>query len=448
MKQDITPLTVSQLNRQVRSWLEYDLGDVNVFGELSNLSKPASGHWYFTLKDQFAQLRCVFFRNYHKKTSLKDGQQVIAKGKLSLYEARGDYQLVVHELVESGDGVLYQQFEQLKLKLEQQGLFDAAHKKPLCRFPSIIAVITSASGAALHDILITLNRRYPIAEVHVYPCDVQGNNAASQLIDAIKAVNQAYLADVIIIARGGGSIEDLWAFNQEQLALSIYQSAIPIVSGIGHETDFTIADFVADKRAATPTAAAEAVTPDKLELLDSLNAFYERIGIAIERIMRLKRLLLSHLLAKIDSPQPLIANYWQHIDYAQRQLNQQTQQALYHTKHRIQLLLARLDAKNPQRLVYNTRQRLHYLQNRLADLVASRLHEYKQLFHQQLATLHAVSPLATLNRGYAIATHHHTILVSHEQVNAGDMIELTLAKGHLSCAVLSKTIHQQDDDTK
>ena len=363
-----TILTVSQLNRHVRTYLEYEMGEVCVAGEISNLSKPASGHFYFTLKDATAQVRCVFFRNRHvgaASRGLQNGQQVVARGKLSLYEARGDYQLIVEQLDEAGQGDLYRQFELLKVKLAALGLFDAARKKPLPRIPDCIGVITSSTGAALHDILTTLGRRFPLIPVIVYPSDVQGKQAAPQLINALQRANRERRCDVLVLARGGGSIEDLWAFNDEYLAHAIANSSIPVVSGVGHETDVTIADFVADLRAATPTAAAEAVVPD----------------------------------------------------------------------HPRRMAVIRLDARHPGLLLQQARSRVQGVEANLIQKMNGKLTQLKQHFMQQLVTLHAVSPLATLDRGYAIATYRKKVLVDSQQVKVGDVIDVRLAKGSLVCEI-------------
>lgn len=441
MNQEITPRTVTQLNRQIRYWLEHDVGDVHVTGELSNLSKPSSGHFYFTLKDEGAQLRCVFFRNMHTRDSknFSDGQQVIVKGKLSLYEARGDYQLIAQSISPAGLGELYQQFERLKIKLELQGLFATERKKSLPRFPNNIAVITSGSGAALHDILSTLARRFPLANVYIYPSEVQGKNAAKQLIKAIIQANADNACDVILLARGGGSIEDLWPFNDEQLALTISQSNIPLVSGVGHETDFTIADFVADLRAATPTAAAEAVTPDKLELLQLIGIYSNRMLVAVNKSMQRHQLILSHHIAKISSPEQLISRHWQTLDYLERHLNQQLMQTLRHNQHRLQITITKLQSRNPTSLLQNSKSELHRIKQQLSQLAINRVSELKQQFMQQLTTLHAVSPLATLQRGYAIATINNAIIYTSKQVHSGDTINLRLAKDNVTCTVIQKT---------
>lgn len=431
-------VTVTQLNRQVRSWLEHELGEVSVTGELSNTSRPASGHLYFTLKDESAQLRCVFFRSNHNRDSknLVDGQQVIASGRLSLYEARGDYQLIVSTLVQAGAGALYLQFERLKAKLQQQGLFAPERKKQLPRYPAVIAVITSGSGAALQDILNTLKRRFPIADVHIYPCEVQGKTAAGQLVKAIIKANLASKANVILLARGGGSIEDLWPFNEEELALAISQSHIPIISGVGHETDFTIADFVADKRAATPTAAAVAATPDALELLGCIESFTRRMSVALSQRMRHQQLVLSHLVATISSPEQIISRHWQTLDYREQQLHQLMGHCVRHQHHRLQMALSLLQAKSPTLLLQQSRSRLKQAKLRLQQVTDNRIKQLKQEFTRQIATLQAVSPLATLERGYAIATSQNRIIVSSKQVCLGDTINLRLAKGYLICEVM------------
>lgn len=435
-----TTLTVAQLNKQVRSWLEYDLGEVRVAGELSNLSKPSSGHLYFTLKDSSAQLRCVFFRNYHNKliTNFEDGQQVIATGKLSLYEARGEYQLIVQELIAEGVGALYQQFEQLKTKLDQQGLFLTSRKKPLVRYPLTIGIITSSTSAALRDILITLAKRYPIAHLYIYHCEVQGKTASLQLINALRQANQDAKVDVILLARGGGSIEDLWAFNDEQLAITISQSKIPIISGIGHETDFTIADFVADFRAATPTAAAQAATPDRMELLDSIDNYKKRIEIAVLRLLKHLQLVLSHHENKLVNSFPVVASLWQKLDYLERQLYQNLLQLLQKKRHKSYILLTQLQSRNPTVYLRTSLERLNQIKEKLLQLMRLKINSLKQQFNHYLSTLEAVSPLSTLNRGYAIVTKAEIVILSNKQVNPNDMIKIKLADGNLHCKVVEK----------
>ena len=432
-------LSVTQLNRQIRSWLEYEVGHLYVEGEVSTLSKPSSGHYYFTLKDATAQVRCVFFRNRHTNgtpASLQAGQQIVVFGQLSLYEARGDYQLIVEQVEAAGQGDLFRQFELLKTKLAALGLFEASRKKPLPRFPETIGIVTSSNAAALRDILATLERRYPIATVIIYPSDVQGAQAPQQLITALQRANQDNRCDVLILARGGGSIEDLWAFNNEQLAHAIANSAIPIVSGVGHETDFTIADFVADYRAATPTAAAEAVSPNQIELLANLDTLIARLHYAIKRLLQHQQLRLQHELQKLSSPGRLIRSHWQTLDYLQHQLFTTLHQQLSHKTHHCQRLTLQLNALNPLTFIRSKTQLVQHLEADLIQRIQQLYHQKKQRLNTLLATLHAVSPLATLDRGYAIATHNHHILLNSMQVRPGDVIDIKLSQGGLTCTVV------------
>jgi len=387
-------LSVTALNRFIRCLLEQDIGLVCVEGEISNTTHAASGHYYFTLKDQSAQVKCVFFRNRHTAgmPPIKNGQLILAEGRLSLYEARGDYQLIIEKIEEAGIGELFRAFQLLKTKLAAEGLFEAPRKKPIPSIAHCIGIITSSKGAALHDILTTLTRRYPLASTKLYPSDVQGALAANQLIQAIQRANQDKHCDVLILARGGGSLEDLWPFNHEGLAYAIANSDIPIVTGIGHETDFTIADFVADYRAATPTAAAEKVTPDWKMLQEHFYGLEKRLIDSIVRCLKEKKQRLQYDLHKLASPQRLIQTQEQTLDYLFKQLNQMITYLIHHKKQALQ---------------------------RAA---------------QSLATL---SPLSTLARGYSIATHQGHVLLSHREVKPGDSIHLQLADGKLLCEVTS-----------
>lgn len=432
--------SVTELNRQVKNWLEQDIGELCVQGEISNLTKPSSGHWYFTLKDSQAQLRCVFFRNRHRlhHRGMEAGHLVLAQGKLSLYEARGDYQLIIEELSEAGLGDLHQQFELLKVQLAAKGLFDAGRKKPLPRYPQIIGVITSPTGAALHDILTTLERRYPQALVRVYPSDVQGKLAAGLLCAAIKQANRDNACDVLILARGGGSLEDLWAFNNEQLAYAIADSMIPIVTGIGHETDITIADFVADLRAPTPTAAAEVVSPLQDDMLLALISLETQLIAAMQRRLQNHRLLLTHQMTKLTSPKQMIGRYWQSLDYLERQLQQGFTQMRTRHAHQIQLLLLRLRAQHPAIRLAQTREAFERNVIRLTQVIHLLCEGKRQRLQAVLARLHTVSPLATLDRGYALVTQDQHLVTKAKDVSLGEVIEVRLAKGRLRCEVLEK----------
>lgn len=432
-------LTVTQLNRQVKSYLENELGIVHVEGELSNLSRPTSGHIYFTLKDNDAQIRCVFFKNRHVGSiaaKLCDGQHSVISGKLSLYEARGDYQLIVEQITEAGLGLLYQRFAELKNKLAAEGLFHPDRKKALPAMPQIIGVISSTTGAAIRDILATLARRFPLAQVVIYPSEVQGAHAAQQLINALQRAHLEPRCDVLILARGGGSIEDLWAFNDEHLARQIAKSTIPIVSGVGHETDFTIADFVADYRAETPTAAATAVTPDSVELIKLVNHSFARLHEAMQRVVQRNQIKLHHLMDKISSPQKNIARHWQTIDYLERQLMAAMMQIIKHKNHQLHLRSFQLNAQNPHTQIKQAYSVIQHLKTQMTQQMQILVKQRAYHLRTQLATLHAVSPLATLDRGYAIAKQQEKVLFSSDQVHIGDHIEVRLSKGQLKCEVL------------
>ncbi len=431
-------VTVSQLNRHIKNYLEQEIGVVYVEGELSNLSRPSSGHLYFTLKDSHAQIRCVFFKNRHLGpfiSKLKDGQHLVASGRLSLYEARGDYQLIVDELKEAGLGELYLQFEALKNKLAAEGLFHPERKKPLPKIPKTIGIITSTSGAAIQDILSTLGRRFPLASVFIYPSEVQGATAAEQLIKALQYANAHNRCDVLILARGGGSMEDLWAFNHELLARHIAASTIPIVSGVGHETDFTIADFVADYRAETPTAAATAVTPHREELLQLINNLMSRLQSAILRQIQNQQIKMDYLASKLSSPKQIIAAHWQTIDYLEKQLLLCINGTITHRKQQLQLCTKELQMKNPLHYVKQTKLRLNQVREQLIQHLHIKINFLRYQLNNNLSTLHAVSPLATLDRGYSLTTHNGTVLYNTEHLNLGDTVNVRLAKGSLSCEI-------------
>lgn len=386
--------TVSQLNGEARLLLEEVFKTMWITGEISNLSRPSSGHLYFSLKDEFAQVRCAFFRNSHRSMQFtpENGQQVLLQAQVSLYEPRGDYQLIVKHLQLAGDGALQLAFEQLKKKLAQEGLFDEAHKKPIPTHPKCIGVITSATGAAVRDILIVLRRRAPSIPVIIYPSLVQGDQAAKQLVEAIKIANQRQECDVLILARGGGSLEDLWPFNDEALARTIFASKIPIVSGVGHEVDFTIADFVADLRAPTPSAAAEHVSPNQLEIVTQLNRLYAQLYKSIQYCLTHYKNQLHHLQKRLRHPGQRLRESAQHLDQLEQRLWQAIQTQLKTSQHKL-LQLSR--------------------------------------------TLDALSPLQTLQRGYSILQLKETgkIIRDANTLSVGDQVFARLAKGELVCHI-------------
>ena len=364
--------TISQLNSTARQLLEDNFPPILVEGEISNLARPSSGHIYFSLKDEFAQVRCAMFRNQNHGLDFtpENGMHVLVKAQVSIYEQRGDYQLIIYHMEAAGAGILRKKFEQLKKKLLAEGLFAKEHKKTIPKLPNCIGVITSATGAAIRDIISVLKRRFASIPIIIYPTQVQGDQAAGQIVKAIETANQHNKCDVLIMARGGGSLEDLWPFNEEIVARSIFASQIPIVSGIGHEVDFTIADFVADVRAATPSAAAELITPDSAEWIDMLKNLPNKFA----QLLNIK-----------------LRNYAQNLDNLEQRLS----------------------------LAIN-----NFLKHKEAKLI------------NLSRALEAISPLATLNRGYAIiTTKDNKILCDSGQVNIGDKVNARLKKGNIKCTV-------------
>ena len=378
--------TPSELNHEARLHLEAGFGRVWVEGEISNLSRPASGHIYFSLKDEKAQISCALFRSNTYGMSFKpeNGMLVQARGRVSLFEARGNYQLIADSLVRSGEGLLRAKFELLKNNLASEGLFSESHKKPLPAFPLRIAVLTSPSGAALRDILNVLQRRWPLAAVRVYGVPVQGVEAAPAIVDALAAANQHNWAQVIVAGRGGGSLEDLWSFNEESVARAIYASDIPVVSAVGHEIDFSISDFVADLRAPTPSAAAELISPDQGALQQSLSLLRNRLQQRSVHMLQQLSQKLDHLAHRLRQQHP-------------GQRLAQHRKMLQQARHRLLLAGARIV---PQRQQY-----LYELGNRRLLQAGKRIVPERRLKLNNLErTLNAVGPLPTLARGYAIVT--------------------------------------------
>lgn len=437
-------ITVTQLNRATSQLLAEHFLSVLVEGELSNLSMPSSGHMYFSLKDANAQVRCAMFRTRLRRLGFKpeNGKQVIVKAQVSLYEPRGDYQLIVEQIEEAGDGALRRAFDALKLKLSEQGLFDAAHKQPLPTLPRAIGVITSPSGAAIRDILTVLQRRFAAIPVIVYPVAVQGDNAKHEIAMAIATANRLKQCDVIILGRGGGSLEDLWAFNEELVARAIYDSEIPIISAVGHETDFTIADFVADLRAATPSAAAEHASPDQQQWLSRFVYLESRLQQQLQRKLNQKQQALDWLSQRLQQQHPgqKLARNAKRMDELEARLKQAMHSQLRHMAASVEAKTAQLWQHNPAAIISSHKQRQDYLNQRLIAATAHKLEQFKQRLLNSSQTLHAVSPLATLNRGYAMAINPSTgaIVRSVEQISVGDMVQIRLAHGRFTSQI--KTI--------
>ena len=389
-------ITVSQLNRQAKTLLEQGLARLWVEGEISNLARPASGHVYFTLKDKSAQVRAAFFRQRQRGPTInfKDGDQVLVYGRVSVYEARGDYQLIVEQIEPAGEGALKRQFEVLKKKLAAEGLFDEDRKQDLPPLPTRIGVITSPTGAAIRDIVSILGRRFPSIPIVIYPAAVQGDAAAPELISALATAIRRDECDVLIMGRGGGSLEDLWAFNDEQLARAIADSPIPIVSAVGHEVDFTIADFVADLRAPTPSGAAELVVPDREDWLRVVKSL----------AMRISRL-----------GQRTVEDLAQTLDWLSRRLVQ----------------------TSPSATLQRSSTRLAGLNRRLTAVARHAVATVNHRLELAMRGLHSVSPLATLERGYAIVEEASTgkVLLGPDDIAPGDDVRARLAHGELIATV-------------
>ena len=393
-------LTISQLNEYIRGKLDSDpmLGGIAVRGEISNYKVYPSGHHYFTLKDESSSLKCVMFKGNAMRLRFRpdNGVKVIAMGKITVYPRDGVYQLYCTAMAMDGIGDLYAAFEQLKAKLAAQGLFDPAHKKPIPKYPGTIGIVTSSAGAAIHDMLRILRKRYPLTRVRLFPVRVQGAEAPGEIAAAIRYANYHKLADLLIVGRGGGSIEDLWAFNDERVAYAIYESEIPVISAVGHEPDVTISDFVADLRAATPSNAAELAVPDQDALLQTLDSMSMGMAASLNRQLKGAR---------------------QHLD----------------------VLSKSTALQSPTGYLDQKRKTLELLQNRLVSAQSRIVDRKKQQFVANVSKLDAMSPLKVLTRGYALAhTDDGTLLKSVNQVNAGDRIVVDLSDGKLTASVLKK----------
>lgn len=433
--------SVSRLNQTVRQLLELEMGRIWLSAEISNFSQPSSGHWYFTLKDERAQIRAAMFRSSNLRATFRpqNGQQVLVRAQITLYEPRGDYQLIVESIQPAGDGLLQQQFEVLKQKLTSEGLFDSIHKKPLPSPAKRLGVITSASGAALHDILNILKRRDPSLPIIIYPTAVQGAEAPLQIIRAIELANDRQECDVLIIGRGGGSLEDLWCFNDEQVARAIFQSRIPIVSAVGHETDVTIADFIADLRAPTPSAAAELVSRNQIELLRQVQSLQQRLEMAMDYFFAQKLRTFNTLQHQLQQQSPdlrlarqqnkLVELRQKLVDSLLRCLKQHS---LSHEKLNLRLLQT-----NPDQQIRHDSQQIQQYDFRLKQTIERQLGHYREKFAVSCSQLNAVSPLATLQRGYSISeTSDGTLLKKTKQVEVGDTLNTRLQDGWVKSQVI------------
>lgn len=435
--------SVSELNGAAKEVLEQAFGLIWLEGELSNLSRPASGHWYFSLKDQKAQIRCAFFRGRNRLVNFspEDGQRILVRGRIGLYEPRGDYQLIVDHMEPAGVGDLQQAYEQLKQRLHGEGLFDEQYKQPLPVMPRQIGLLTSPSGAAIRDALHVLRRRYPLASIIIYPTPVQGEAASAEIINALGKAERRNECDVLLLVRGGGSLEDLWCFNNEALARAIHDCPIPIVTGIGHEIDFTIADFVADARAPTPSAAAEVITPDQAELRSLLQhqiySLHKRIGDRLTASSQQLDWYLRHL--QQSHPGKQLANQRQELRLRQQQAIQAIHVSLERYRHRLSQLDARMLGQSPIAEAQQNRQKLASLERLLDKLLVNRLQLARSRLDNSAHALNTVSPLATLSRGYSISRRQGTFapLKKASEITVGESLETLLGHGSIISKVES-----------
>lgn len=434
-------ITVSELNRQARQLLERGIAKVWVEGEISNLARPASGHVYFTLKDATAQLRCAWFKQRQRGPTIqiKNGDKMLALGKVGIYETRGEYQMVVERMEPIGEGELRRRFELLKIKLQGEGLFDEDRKRELPTLPGCIGIVTSPSGAAVRDILSVLKRRFPLVPVVIYPTAVQGEAAAGEIVAAIKSAARRDECDILIVSRGGGSLEDLWPFNEEIVARAIGDCPIPLVSAVGHEVDFTIADFVADLRAPTPSGAAELVVPDQDE-------WQRMIASAAGRIAALSRSHLERTAQTVDwlskrlgqsSPAAIVARQKAWLGNLQQVMAGAMRYSLTKRSGDLERVRSRLLQRSPALLVISNVAALNSLNHRLARSGRDHVHRRKNQLGLVARGLHSVSPLATLDRGYAMVTDSNTgkVVTDAGTLTTGESISARLSVGSVDATI-------------
>ncbi|WP_439887723.1 exodeoxyribonuclease VII large subunit [Pseudomonas sp. MBLB4123] len=430
-------LSVSQLNNRARRLLEDVFASVWVEGEISNLAKPASGHLYFTLKDSQAQVRCALFRQNAARVrqALRDGLAVKVRGRVSLFEGRGDYQLIVDALEPAGDGALRLAFEALKEKLAAEGLFAAERKRALPAHPRRIGIVSSPTGAVIRDIVSVFRRRAPLVELCLVPTAVQGREATGQIVRALQLADRAGF-DALILARGGGSLEDLWCFNEEVVARAIAASQTPIVSAVGHETDVSISDFVADVRAPTPSAAAELLAPDSSELVQRLNSLQRRLQLYIQGRLAREHMRLDGLRRRMRHPGERLRQQAQRLDDLEMRLQRAVERRLNDRRERLARLHTHLAGQHPERALQLLRQRLASLAERLPRAMREGLKERRLQLHSQVQTLNVVSPLATLGRGYSILLDEHGRAIRRAgDTHPGQRLKARLGEGELDVRV-------------
>ncbi|CAM3589532.1 exodeoxyribonuclease VII large subunit [Marinicrinis lubricantis] len=445
-------LTVKELTRWIKLKLEKEplFNDVWVQGEISNFTRHSSGHMYFTLKDKDSRIKCVMFasQNRYLKFLPKEGSKVLARGSVSVFERDGQYQFYVNQMQPDGVGSLYLAYEQLKQRLEQEGLFAPERKRPIPKIPKAIGIVTSPTGAAIRDMIITLQRRFPSVPILLYPASVQGTLAVPSIVKGIEIFNRLNEVDVIIVGRGGGSLEELWAFNEEKVARSIHASQIPIISAVGHETDFTIADFVADLRAATPTAAAELAVPHVLDLRQQIGHFRHRLGGALTSKLQESKDRLERLKSSAALQQPkknLLHDAYQQVDRFKEQLVYQLKNRLHQSKSAWMVAERSLLKHHPQERVASARKDASSLQKQLKQSMSDFMKTKKQFFASEIRQLDALSPLKIMNRGYSLVYDETSqkLIKSVEQVQLGDILKIRLKDGQLDCQVWSMKGEEQ-----
>ena len=430
--------SISELNRRVRQLLETHLPLLWVEGEISNFACPASGHWYLSLKDNSAQVRCVMFRNANQRVAFRpqNGNQVLVRCRVGLYEDRGDYQLIIEHMEEAGFGALQRQFEILKGKLAAEGLFEAEKKQPIPKSVAHIGVITSTTGAAVRDILSVLNRRFPAIKVSVFPTAVQGDQAAQQIVSALADANSCEDLDLLIVSRGGGSLEDLWPFNNEAVARAIDASRLPVISAVGHEVDFTIADFVADLRAPTPSAAAELVSPNGEDIQAQFANYKALLTESIQRIIRQYAQQLTYLHKRLQHPGRKLQQQAQHLDHLDIRLRRAMAAKVGEQRLQADKLTAQLLRQSPKQHLQNKQQQLSGALKQLGRAITQQQNRRQDKLSQAMHLLDTVSPLKTIGRGYAVIRDNRgDIVKTVAKVRAGDHLKAQLTDGEMLFAV-------------
>lgn len=432
-------LTVTELTQEIKEILEERFPDLWVEGEISNLKIPPSGHIYFILKDELSQIRAVLFKTQARTLRFlpEDGLQVLCRGRVSLYEKRGEYQLILESIEPKGIGALQLAFLQLKERLEKEGLFDPSHKKPLPFLPQTIGIATSPTGAVIQDMMKIIHRRFENVRLLLYPVRVQGEGAAGEIVEAIRYFNRRKDVDVIILGRGGGSLEDLWAFNEEVVARAIYQSRIPIISAIGHETDYTISDFVADLRAPTPSAAAELVVRDKREIQRQIQSLQNRLEISIDRRIGEHRSRLRYLVRSLPDFRQSVEGAWLKLDDLLLRSRRALLLGLERKRARTVFLQQRLYLQNPLPRIRNLRSSLLEWTNRLSRTIGYAIEVRKEMWKGMQGRLESLSPLSILDRGYSITRKIPSLEIVRDSrgVIPGEKVEVKLSRGRLLCGV-------------